>query len=174
MTLNLIALAHELRTQDNAYTAHPIYIVQEEEFIYGIDSEYCDEYHWLFPDDGEVFTVPEDGEGLPLDEEQAEEFGYEKVYYHRQWKFKCAHLTLKAAEQYIETQRHNLKNPRVYVDSMHRCPEMIAIREFLMGNAVRRAEEALSQLITTRPDQDSDKWRFAQLALNKLRSATTG
>lgn len=128
----LAELAHELHTQDNLYTADPMYLVQEEEIIYGFKSDYAEEYHWYFADDGEFFEVPEDGEGLPLGEDQAEEFGYTKVYFHRQWVFKCAHMTMKAAELYIETQRHNLKNPRVFVESMHRCPEMISIREHLM------------------------------------------
>jgi len=172
MNLDLNALGEELRTQDNLYTADPIYIVQEEEFIYGLDPRYCENYHWLFADEGEVYEVPEDGEGLPLDEDQAEEFGYEKTYYHRQWKFKCAHLTLKAANQYIETQRHNLKNPRVYVDSMHRCPEMIALREFLMSYTVRRLVESLDQLVTHTPDKDSDMWDFARKALDEYHKAT--
>lgn len=145
----LTALAHKLRTQDNACTADPIYLVQVERTICGLDRNYCEgEYLWYFPDDGEFFDVPEDGEGLPLSEEEAEEFGYEKVYYKTIYEFKCAHFTLAAAEQYIETQRHNLDNPRIFVDSMHRCPEMIAIRKFLMdGGQIKKGSGMKTSLL---------------------------
>ena len=166
MTLDLNKLAEELRTQDNDCTADSIYLVQEERIVYGFESQYAEKYHWFFPDDGEYFEVPEDGEGLPLDEDQAEEFGYEKAYYNVIHEFKCAHFTLKAAEQYIERQRHNPTNPRVWIESMHRCPEMIAIREFLMNPKIIPTElfdgEAVLKSLTenaamrTSPENVSD------------------
>ncbi|MCP4489045.1 MAG: hypothetical protein GY820_17290 [Gammaproteobacteria bacterium] len=129
----MLELSRELRTQDNLCTADPIYIVQTRNRIFGMDSLYADDYQWVPSGDWEsIMDEPEDDDGNPLSEEQAEDAGWEKVYYVTEWVFKTAHLTRKAAERYIESYRHNLTEPRIYVDSMHRCPEMIRLREILI------------------------------------------
>lgn len=144
--LNIEKLAHEMQTQDNLCTADPIYLVQEERIIYGFQPECAadGDYHWYFPDEDGYYDVPTDGEGLPLSEEEAEIFGYEKAYFITTKEFVCAHFTMAAAERYIEAQKHNLKSPRIFVDSMYRCDEMKAIREFLMNGEAAQVEQLRS------------------------------
>jgi hypothetical protein len=107
--------------------------------------------------------------------EQAQEAEHlEETGYRDDWEFVNAHFTLRSAEQFIKTNAHRYRRTelRVYVDSMYRCPEMIAIREFLMGFTVRRLVESLDQLVTHTPDKDSDMWDFARKALGEYHKAT--
>lgn len=146
MTDVLAQLAKRLRTQDNCATAHPLYCVQEEERIYGMDPAYADEATmsiWSYVDDPEVSYDTDlellqeyDSKRKLSWRDQRVVFGpsrhvYERVYYVNRWQFVCAHLTEDAAELYIEQNSHNLKNPRIYVTSQHRCYEWIAAVEFL-------------------------------------------
>ncbi len=68
----------------------------------------------------------EDG-GKCDDGEDCEEFQYVIGK-----KFITACLTEIAAEAYISRNKHNLKEPFVYVDSLYGNPEMIAVRNHLM------------------------------------------
>ena len=95
-----------LRTQNNRATAHPLFIVYEKERIYGVDPD--------FHDDACVYEA-------------------EKLHYIVRNRFVSAHFTEAAAERYIAENNHNLCRPFVYAASMHRCHEMMAIREFLIG-----------------------------------------
>lgn len=131
-------LSRELNSQDNRCTAEPLYCVQEEERIWGMDGAYADDYEWYDPEMVETYTDDEaqslliesgewDGEG----EFDAELYGWRKVFYTKRWKFVSAHLTERAATLYVEQNRHNLKNPRVYVTSQYRCHEWISVMEHL-------------------------------------------
>ncbi len=143
--IDLQELAEELRTQDNLGTAEPIFLVMEKERVYGFQSEYSDDYIWVESGycDCEFESLKEVNEYLQESrnsdkvfvetEDQAEEEGFEKVYYLEKNRFKCSHFTRKAAELYIAQNSHNLRKPFVYVGSMYGCYEMIAIREFLMN-----------------------------------------
>ena len=42
-------------------------------------------------------------------------------------------LTLEGIEEYLRMNGHNLTEPRIYVGSMSRVPEMIRLREILMA-----------------------------------------
>ena len=44
-------------------------------------------------------------------------------------------FTEDGCKEYLKQNGHNLNKPRIYVESFHRCPEMIAIREFLIATA---------------------------------------
>lgn len=147
----LAMLEHRLRTQDNRATAWPLYLVQDEERIYGMDGQWAQEgtgYIWqdydepectydsdeellahhrdedecFDHDDGDPFSL-EDGIDPNSDRITIGSREYERIYYEKRWKFVSAHLTEAAAEAYIEQNRHNLKHPRVYVESQHRCWE---------------------------------------------------
>lgn len=146
-------IAKRLREQDNRATAYPLFVVQEEERVWGLDPEYADEmstYVWRYTDDWEYVyesdeeliaehsdsRLPERLAALSPWETEVEASNgarYEKIFYAKRWKFVCAHFTEAAAEEYIEHNRHNLKNPRVYVTSQHRCPEWIAVRDMLLA-----------------------------------------
>lgn len=96
---------HEIRTQDNAITAHPLFAVQQERRIYGLDPGYSD-----------LIEVTEEGD---------------EVRYHVEWEVVTVCFTRKGAEQYLRVNGHNLWNPRIYAMSAYRNAEMIALREWL-------------------------------------------
>ncbi len=131
---HILALADRLRTQDNLATAHPIYCVQEADRIDGvIDS---DTYDWV---DEDYYPVdPEKAKELDaadLDFEDEKTKGYSKAYYRIEWRTVRACLTRKGAEDYLAADGHNLRRhgePRIYVETLYRCAEMIALREWLM------------------------------------------
>ncbi len=43
-------------------------------------------------------------------------------------------FTEGGAQEYLRQDGHNLREPRIYVESFNRCPEMIAIRDVLIAN----------------------------------------
>ena len=104
-------ITHEINTQDNRATADPLFCVFEKERIYGIDPAFSD---------GDGVEINEDGE---------------KVLYVERDKFVNAHFTERAAKEHIRINRHNLKSPFIYVTSLWRCDEMIAIRNALANQS---------------------------------------
>jgi len=159
---DLRALATELQTQDNLATANPLYCVQQKRRICGMDLDYTHGYEWVSEEDSdchyteseifdairlEVNDIREgegDAEHLSDSEIDPEDFGYRKVGHLDIWDFVCAHLTMKAAESYIEANAHNLKEPRVYVDSQYRCHEFNAVVGALP--AMADAMEAMAEI----------------------------
>ncbi len=120
----LAALSEELRTQDNACTAHPLYVVYSKHRIYGLDFDHAEHFCWLSQDKG-------DGRGETTEDDPgAERVGYMDV----DW-FETACLTRRAANDFIERNSHRLRQPFVYVESLDRNDEMIAIRKILMEPA---------------------------------------
>ncbi len=140
MTFDLEAIAHEMRTQDNRITAHPLFCVFEKERIYGVEDGYSDDFVWIDQDHERI-----DIEEHDWSEEQAEENGCSKVYYVTRDKFVNAHFTEKAADEHIRINGHNLNNGFTYVTSLHRCSEMIAIREMLMRDSINGMLMALTE-----------------------------
>src|SRR5947209_81236 len=47
----LSEIGERLRTQDNRITTHPIFEVQEQKRVYGIDTEYDPKIAWLYSDE---------------------------------------------------------------------------------------------------------------------------
>lgn len=123
-------IAHEINTQDNRITAHPLFCVFEKERIYGLDPDYSDVFEWYKPEQNSVLRPSE------LTEEKAEQEGYEKVYYVERDRFINAHFTEKAANEYIKINGHNLNEPFVFVTSLSGCNEMIEIRKALADNGL--------------------------------------
>jgi len=133
-------LVDELLTQDNLATANPLYCVQQKRRIEGIDSDYDPEFAWWTEDfDGGPYS---DGDvRAEILEEKPDDTSF--------WEFVCAHLTMKAAEKYIELNQHNLHESRVYVTSQYRChefndfiasaPALIEAMEFVAEIADRHA-----------------------------------
>jgi hypothetical protein len=128
MDLKLQEIKSNLLTQDNLATEYPIFLVQVEYAIYGVDPE--------FHDDAEEYFYDSCGWNI-LSEECLEEFVkdggiYSNAYLVKRWKTVTSCFTEKGAEDYIEANRHNLGKTRIYVDSLYRNAEMIAIRNFLL------------------------------------------
>jgi hypothetical protein len=145
-----------IATQDNACTAHPIFLVQERERILGMDPEYGDDnYVWMnaecdnwiadgdlvdkleeldhdhcYGEQAEIDSDPEywdDGEGDPIVWDQ-----WEKVFYIDKWVTRQAFFTRKGAEQHERDMAHNYRGEtRVYVDSLYRNHEMQLVSELL-------------------------------------------
>lgn len=157
-------LAHELRTQDNRITAEPLFCVQQERLVWGMDEGYSDDFEWYKIDDGETWAEEDALEevrardSVELDEEEdidLEDHGYRKAFYSKYWDFVTAHFTAKAAQRYIDQNAHNLRNPRVYVTSQYRCDEWNRVRRFLMeGVAHARAESKDSSPLGTKGASD--------------------
>lgn len=135
----LIDLALELRTQDNASTSHPLFLVQQRHRISGLDPQFDHlDYEW-HSEDHEYRYSPGEIQEVIVEEIAGEQHcgveevepmghdpelhGWEKVYYIDRWEFVCAHFTRKAAQRYIDENNHRLKDPRIYVSSQYRCHE---------------------------------------------------
>ena len=156
-------LAHELRTQDNRITAHPLFCVEVKVRTYGLDPmHHYDGYVWLENDDCEACYEGDDeliehfdeqlkyAEDYDLNahqigimerfkedpewEDDLEELGYYKCYYEERWEFKTAHFTEKAAKDYIRINGHNLPERRIYVTSQYRCYEFNELIEYIKEN----------------------------------------
>ena len=118
--MDFAKIAHEINTQDNRATEDPLFCVFEKERIYGLHGDYSDRFEY--------------------DKETGE-----KVYYVERDKFVNAHFTEAAAKEHIRINGHNLKSPFVYVTSMWRCPEMIAIRKALSNNQAPALPEPMRE-----------------------------
>lgn len=138
------AIAENLRTQDNAITADPIFMVQRLERTYGFDSAYCE--NWMLHDgEGEEYLTDEiksDWEAWDWDDISCDQFkekhgvppgGLEKVHYRDTWVNVMPFFTRFGAEAYLKINGHNLGKTRIYVESAYRNQEWIMIREWLMG-----------------------------------------
>jgi len=134
----LAALGDKLRTQDNLATEHPLYVVYDKERIIGLDSEHADKFVWVaYTDDG----LLDASEGVlafirkyhdDWDDVYYENNLYRRVGYVEINRFRTACLTMDAAKDYIRDNAHHLNKPFVFVESLHRNPQMIAIRRHLM------------------------------------------
>jgi hypothetical protein len=139
-TEQLAELSTELRTQDNAITADPLFVVFQEERIYGVSQNYqTNGFTWVGVDDSSVTADADEAKVLDKlhDEDRELSIGgvtYERVWYRIVPRFVTACLTRMGAEAFIAHDGHNLKNPYIYVESLHRNAEMIALRNHLMGD----------------------------------------
>lgn len=117
-------LAHRLRTQDNAGSAHPIFCVQKQVETYGINPNY---HH-----DGSVLI--HDGE--PISEDTLSEYDLteddcERVFYAYHWETVTSHFTRDAAEAYQAQNFYRLGKSRIFVESQHRAWEWNDVVEML-------------------------------------------
>lgn len=122
-------------------TRDPLFLVQQKIRDYGYDSDYASEFEWFDSDRQE--TV----EGLravrleSLDANSREvNKKYVKVGYQDRWEFVTACFTKEGAEAFIKRQKHNLKETRIWVDSLYRNSEMIAVREYLKSLSSTKKE----------------------------------
>jgi len=130
----LMAIGKLLHTQDNRITQNPMFCVQEKRRRVGLDSAYSDHRCWRDEENDE--TIFDDDEDFnPQAVGDLEEYGYVD-----EWFTVMVAFTEAGCKEYIRQNGHNLKQPRIYVESFNRCPEMIAIREALMELAASNIE----------------------------------
>lgn len=125
-------ISHQINTQDNRMTSHPIFLVQQKVRTTGFDPGYSDndQLCWI-GDDGEV-----DEETSKKLFETYEKGGsiselYTLTGFVDTWEFVTCCFTKAGAEEYIRVNGHNLTEPRIYVASGWRNEEWIAVRYFL-------------------------------------------
>lgn len=137
----LSALRSELQTQDNAITADPLFVVFQEDRIYGVSQDYqTNGYTWVGKDDSSVTADDDEAKVLDklLDDDRELSIGgvtYQRVWYRIVPRFVTACLTRKWAEDFIARNGHNLTKPYIYVESLYRNNEMIELRNHLMETA---------------------------------------
>lgn len=124
-----------LKTQDNRITMNPMFCVQIKRRDVGYDSAYSDCRCWHdSANETTIFDDDKDFKGEPEGEEW-DEFGYKD-----RWETVMVAFTEKGCEEYLDLNGHNDRRMahngevRIYVESFNRCPEMIAIRDFLMAS----------------------------------------
>ena len=133
-------LSRELQTQDNRMTAHPIYIVQQKERIWGLADGYADFYRYV-DENGDRDTTYDEGEIMELGLDPDDPDGFERIGCRDQYVYVCAHLTERAAQLYINQNSHNLHSPRIYVHSQYRCYEWIKAIDLLSRTSERCSSE---------------------------------
>jgi hypothetical protein len=116
MNDQLKAIAEKLRTQDNRITQNPMFCVQQR-CKYITPADFTGENVWVL--DGEEVEEGTDG---------AKEYGI-----RWQWETVMVAFTEDGCKEYLRQNGHNLREPRIYLESFNRCPEMIAIRDFLLA-----------------------------------------
>ena len=116
---HLLAIGELLRTQDNRCTSNPMFCVQEKRRVLGMDPRWTDNEIW----------VGEEGETSPTARR-----GFTRTGYRDEWHTVMVAFTEDGCKEYLRQNGHNLRTPRIYVESFNRFPEMIAIREWLMAN----------------------------------------
>lgn len=134
---DMAAIGQLMRTQDNRITADPLFIVQERQRTYGIDTTHDPEIAWLYSD--ESIEVDED-EAKRLESMYEKNYkepdGYRRVGYVEKWVYVTCCFTEAAADRFIAQNAHRHRGKlRTYVDSLYRNPEMIAVREYLLSLA---------------------------------------
>ena len=132
----LAALRTELRTQDNACTAEPMFVVYQIKRIYGLALDYTEETTWTHSEgeetDPEIIAALEalDDAGSPAIHDGT---AYERVGYMDIDQFVTVCLTRKGAEAFIARMKHRLNKPHIDVDMLLRNEEMLALRNHLMS-----------------------------------------
>lgn len=132
--------AQSILTQDNAATANPAYCVKDKKRVYGFDGTTTSDYVWYSRDDGGEYDNTDDmykaldtiADEINEDEIVLNGNTYEKSYYELEERTVTTCFTREQAQRYIDENRHNLKNPFIYVESFNRNPEMLAVRELLI------------------------------------------
>lgn len=134
-------LVHEIETQDNRSTRYPIlYVIREKVKEYGIAPGYGEDGHEWVKDsesyewEDVVETIREifqDNE-REVTEDDAEDYGFCKVYYRYAYRYSDNFFfTEKAAQQHLHINGHNLTNPQDYVIHAFRNEEIESVIEVM-------------------------------------------
>lgn len=142
----LLAIGEQLRTQDNRCTESPMFIVQQKR-CFGCEPGEGDVDVW-HDEDWEVVHKETSAKLDELDEAFEWELEEDQAIMLKRhtkrgikynWEFCMAAFTEAGCKKYLELNGHNLIEPRIYAQSWIRCPEMLAVRKFLMANACPQA-----------------------------------
>jgi len=133
----------EIAENKNGYTTNPLYVVYQsaeslsssDDFQVGTSkfSEYQNDHYRRYTESGESFISDTDPE-WPADADHYEPVTVDDVEYkdvvrcgiHDEFVTAC--FTRAAAEEFIERERHNLRDPRIWVDSIpHRSTDMLEL-----------------------------------------------
>jgi hypothetical protein len=152
--LSLLDIARELKSQDNACTADPIFVVQRCVRTYGFDPAYSSDHNVYVETDDyteisdfsdyhcarcevalskEAFQDLECQCGAYLD---LDEMNVAHTAYQDHWENVQPFFTRKGAEEYLRANGHNLRGkqaPRIFVDSAYRNYEWQLIRGALLS-----------------------------------------
>jgi hypothetical protein len=133
-------ISARIKTQDNRITQHPMFCVQIKVRDVAYDAAYSDNKCWhARANEATIYDDDKDFAGKPEGDEW-EEFGYRD-----RWETVMVSFTEGGCKEYLELNGHNDRRRahngevRIYVESFRRCPEMIAIREYLMSCATLKA-----------------------------------
>jgi hypothetical protein len=137
LTPTLLAIAENLRTQDNRITANPIFLVQKKVRTYGFDPDY---------DDTGEFTVWRHQDGAEADAEEAARLDalddaggelpeeWSRTSFQDSWETVQPFFTEDGAKEYLRINGHNVHGEtRIYVESGWRNAEWETIRELLLS-----------------------------------------
>jgi hypothetical protein len=143
-------LAAQLRTQDNAITSDPIFVVQRKLREVGWDPDYTECVCWIdganetdvYPDtDPERHARLEAAHrgDIPWPSDEVEEENWTRTGFRWRWEFVQPFLTREAAEEFRASQAHNLGETRVFVESACRNPEWKLLRALIAAFEKERA-----------------------------------
>jgi hypothetical protein len=113
-------------------TRDPIFLVQQKIRDYGYGADYSDTFEWFDSDQQEIIDGDRAKRLTSLDSNYRDvPEKYIKIGYKEHWEFVTCCFTRVGAEAFIKRQAHNLKETRIWVDSLYRNAEMVAVREHL-------------------------------------------
>ena len=130
----LARVGEQVRTQDNRITSEPIFVVEQQRQVWGVDTDYDhDGFEWL-DDEGPVLPA------LARRLEKLHRLGgdtgkYRRLGYRNYWEFVTACFTEQGCKDYLAANGHNLTETRVYVYSGFRNREWIELRAVLANSA---------------------------------------
>jgi len=208
----LMAMAQEVKSQDNLATHAPIFMVQQRNRVYGFDTSYSDDNNVYVTSDEfrevslaerkedyandmddqdvdpdeeidtdyakwlELYYQPQPGDTEEYKQECYAQFievakeelfeewcddneNYTKTAYQDFWENVQPFFTRKGAEGYIEINGHNLKDPRIYVESAFRNSEWQALRQLLVSPefelwATNMANRTLFEVVTKESNEE--------------------
>lgn len=117
-----------VRTQDNRMTSHPVFVVEQQRQVWGVDTDYDnDGFEWL---DDEGLVIPSLARRLEKLSQKGGDTGkYRRLGYRNYWEFVTACFTEQGCNDYLAANGHNLNETRIYVYSGFRNREWIELRE---------------------------------------------
>ena len=132
-------LNDDLKHNDH-YTEHPMFCLQIKRRDSGYDASIVDNKCWYNYDLTEMIyddDSDERKEDLNFNEDSSD---WEGPYgYVDRWETVMVAFTQNGIDDYMKVDGHNVKRKafrgktRTYVESFHRCQEMIYIRQFLLN-----------------------------------------
>jgi hypothetical protein len=126
-------LAREIKTQNNRATAFPyFYQIRIEEKIYGLDSDYTDNFIYLSKEDSEIWFETKEEVFYYLKEEypdlpsgvDVEDFGFYRLGVRTVPKYENCFLTERAIRKHIKQNHYHYNNPTDYLSHAFRNPEL--------------------------------------------------